>query len=164
MRSRHFSRCRHIYWQYQDLSKEAAYGSEGTYRPTAPDPNAVQSLMTSADGQRLMQLLSGGDGGRTLQQAAGEAAAGNTLQMAQMLKSVMSTPEGAAPAAGASGTVCRDREEDGSVSEMDEKLNTLLSDPGSMARIMQLGSAALRNYGRCREDHTGAATSSARRS
>lgn len=39
------------------------------------DPNAVQSLMTSADGQRLMQLLSGGDGGRTLQQAAGEAAA-----------------------------------------------------------------------------------------
>ena len=72
MRSRHFSRYRHIYWQYQDLSKEAAYGSEGTYR------------------------LSGGDGGRTLQQAAGEAAAGNTLQMAQMLKSVMSTPEGAA--------------------------------------------------------------------
>ena len=39
------------------------------------DPNTVQSLMTSADG---------------------EAAAGNTLQMAQMLKSVMSTPEGAA--------------------------------------------------------------------
>lgn len=60
------------------------------------DPNAVQSLMTSADGQRLMQLLSGGDGGRTLQQAAGEAAAGNTLQMAQMLKNVMSTPEGTA--------------------------------------------------------------------
>lgn len=60
------------------------------------DPKAVQSLMTSADGQRLMQLLSGGDGGRTLQQAAGEAAAGNTLQMAQMLKSVMSTPEGTA--------------------------------------------------------------------
>jgi len=28
------------------------------------DPKAVQSLMTSADGQRLMQLLSGGDGGR----------------------------------------------------------------------------------------------------
>ena len=53
------------------------------------DPKAVQSLMTSADGQRLMQLLSGGDGGRTLQQAAGEAAAGNTLQMAQMLKSFM---------------------------------------------------------------------------
>ncbi len=101
------------------------------------DPDAVQSLMTSADGQRLMQLLSGGDGGRTLQQAAGEAAAGNTLQMAQMLKSVMSTPEGP-PCCGASGTVCRDREEDGSVSEMDEKLNTLLSDPGSMARIMQL--------------------------
>lgn len=43
------------------------------------DPKAVQSLMTSADGQRLMQLLSGGDGGRTLQQAAGEAAAGNTM-------------------------------------------------------------------------------------
>ena len=45
------------------------------------DPNAV---------------LSGGDGGRALQQAAGEAAAGNTLQMAQMLKNVMSTPEGTA--------------------------------------------------------------------
>ena len=95
MRSRHFSRYRHIYWQYQDLSKEAAYGSEGIDR-LRRDPNAVQSLMTSADGQRLMQLLSGGDGGRTLQQAAGEAAAGNTLQMAQMLKSVMSTPEGTA--------------------------------------------------------------------
>ena len=97
------------------------------------DPKAVQSLMTSADGQRLMQLLSGGDGGRTLQQAAGEAAAGNTMQMAQMLKSIMSTPEGTALL-----RRIRDREEDGSVSEMDEKLNTLLSDPGSMARIMQL--------------------------
>ena len=41
------------------------------------DPKAVQSLMTSADGQRLMQLLSGGDGGRTLQQAAGEALHGD---------------------------------------------------------------------------------------
>lgn len=96
MRSRHFSRCRHIYWQYQDLSKEAAYGQKELIDRLRRDPNAVQSLMTSADGQRLMQLLSGGDGGRTLQQAAGEAAAGNTLQMAQMLKSVMSTPEGAA--------------------------------------------------------------------
>ena len=50
------------------------------------------------------------------------------------------------------------------MSEMDEKLNTLLSDPGSMARIMQLAQQALRNYGRCREEYTGAATSSARRS
>ena len=57
------------------------------------DPNAVQSLMTSADGQRLHKGVAGL---RIVQQAAGEAAAGNTLQMAQMLKSVMSTPEGAA--------------------------------------------------------------------
>ena len=62
------------------------------------DPNAVQSLMTSADGQRLMQLLSqdGSDGLKRAAASAAQGAAGNTLQMAQMLKSVMSTPEGAA--------------------------------------------------------------------
>ena len=37
------------------------------------DPNAVQSLMTSADGQRLMQLLSGGDGGRVMSTPEGSA-------------------------------------------------------------------------------------------
>ena len=34
------------------------------------DPNAVQSLMTSADGQRLMQLLSEGCGGQHLADGA----------------------------------------------------------------------------------------------
>ena len=34
------------------------------------NPDALQSVLRSPDGQRLLQLLSGSDGGQTLQQAA----------------------------------------------------------------------------------------------
>ncbi len=44
------------------------------------------------------------------------------------------------------------------MSEMDEKLNTLLSDPGKDGPDHAAWLSSLRNYGRCREDHTGAAT------
>ena len=54
-------------------------------------------MLDAPDGHHVWMLLHKGVAGlRIVQQAAGEAAAGNTLQMAQMLKSVMSTPEGTA--------------------------------------------------------------------
>ena len=60
------------------------------------NPAALQSIMQSQDGQRLMQMLSGGDHGVSLNRAAAQAAGGNTADMVQMLKNVMSSPEGAA--------------------------------------------------------------------
>lgn len=59
------------------------------------NPAALQSLMNSPDGQALMRMLQGNDGGQRLQQAGQQAAAGNTAQMMQMLKNVLSTPGGA---------------------------------------------------------------------
>ena len=60
------------------------------------DPGAAQRVMESSDGQALMQLLSGGDGGAGLQQAMAQASAGNTVQLAEMIRQVMQTPQGAA--------------------------------------------------------------------
>lgn len=64
------------------------------------NPDALQSVLRSPDGQRLLQLLSGSDGGQTLQQAAQQAAqqaeSGSTAQLVQLLRRVMSTPDGAA--------------------------------------------------------------------
>lgn len=60
------------------------------------NPAALQSIMQSRDGQRLMQMLSGADGGAGLQRATAQAAGGNTADMVQMLKKVMSSPDGAA--------------------------------------------------------------------
>lgn len=59
------------------------------------NPAAVQSLLNSPDGQALLRMLQGADGGQTLNKAASQAAGGNTAQMTQMLKNVMSTPGGA---------------------------------------------------------------------
>jgi len=59
------------------------------------NPQAIQSLMNSPDGQALMRLLQGQDGGQALNRASSQAAAGNTAQMMQMLKGIMSTPGGA---------------------------------------------------------------------
>ena len=59
------------------------------------NPQAVQSLLNSPDGQALMRMLQGHDGGQSLDRAADSAAQGNTAQMTQMLKNVMSTPGGA---------------------------------------------------------------------
>ena len=60
------------------------------------NPAALQSIMQSQDGQRLMQMLSDADGGAGLQRAATQASGGNTADMVQMLKKVMNSPEGAA--------------------------------------------------------------------
>ena len=60
------------------------------------NPAALQNIMQSQDGQRLMQMLSGTDGGAGLQRAAAQAAGGNTTDMVQMLKKIMNIPDGAA--------------------------------------------------------------------
>lgn len=60
------------------------------------NPDALQSVLQSPDGQRLLQLLSGDDGGQALRQAAQQAEAGSTAQMMQLLRRIMSTPDGAA--------------------------------------------------------------------
>lgn len=60
------------------------------------NPDALQSVLRSPDGQRLLQLLSCSDGGQTLQQAAQQAESGSTAQLVQLLRRVMSTPDGAA--------------------------------------------------------------------
>ena len=59
------------------------------------NPAALQALMNSPDGQALMRMLQGNDGGQRLEQASHQAVAGNTAQMMQMLKGVLSTPGGA---------------------------------------------------------------------
>ena len=59
------------------------------------NPQAIEALMKSPDGQALMRLLQGGDGGQALNRASSQAAAGNTAQITQMLKGIMSTPGGA---------------------------------------------------------------------
>ena len=60
------------------------------------DPGAAQRAMQSSDGQALMQMLSGEDGGASLNQAMAQASAGNTAQLAAMIRQVMQSPEGSA--------------------------------------------------------------------
>ncbi len=60
------------------------------------DRGALEQLMRSADGMRLMQLLTQGDGGAALKHAAGSAARGDTTEMAQMVQNLMQSPEGSA--------------------------------------------------------------------
>ena len=60
------------------------------------DPDAAQRVMASPDGQALMQMLSGSDGGAGLQQAMAQASNGNTSQLAEMIRRVMQSPQGAA--------------------------------------------------------------------
>mgnify|MGYP000067394016 FL=1 len=56
----------------------------------------AQKIMSGSDGQRLMQLLTSQDGGAALQQAAQKAESGDTKALAQLLGSLMKSPEGAA--------------------------------------------------------------------
>ena len=60
------------------------------------DPQMVQRIMSSPDGQKRMQMLTGSDGGNSLNQATSAANGGNTTQMVGMLKKIMQSPEGAA--------------------------------------------------------------------
>lgn len=54
----------------------------------------AQQIMQSNDGQTLMSLLTQ-DGGRSLQEATQSAAQGDTSKLANLLGSVMQTPQGA---------------------------------------------------------------------
>ena len=58
------------------------------------DPQMVQRIMQSPDGQK--QMLTQSDGGSSLDQAASSANSGSTAQMVAMLKKVMQSPEGSA--------------------------------------------------------------------
>lgn len=60
------------------------------------NPGAAQQALGTPDGQALLQMLSGPDGGAALQQAMAQASAGNTAQLAAMLRQVMQDPQGAA--------------------------------------------------------------------
>lgn len=60
------------------------------------DRSALEQLMHSTDGMRLMQMLTQNDGGAALKNAAGSAAKGDTTQMAQLVQKLMQSPEGAA--------------------------------------------------------------------
>ena len=60
------------------------------------DPQMVQRVMQSPDGQKLMQLLTSSDNGAGLGHAAASAGSGNTAQMVAMLKKIIQSPEGAA--------------------------------------------------------------------
>ena len=59
------------------------------------NPRLAQELLNTPDAQRLMRMLQGKDGGQALERAASQAVGGDTAQMAQMLKDIMSTPGGA---------------------------------------------------------------------
>lgn len=60
------------------------------------DRGALEQLMHSPDGTRLMQMMTQNDGGAALKNAAGAAARGDTTQMAQMVQNLMQSKEGAA--------------------------------------------------------------------
>lgn len=60
------------------------------------DPAAVQRLLSSQDGRRLVQMMAQVNGGPALQQAANSAMRGDTGQIVQMVNQLMQSPEGAA--------------------------------------------------------------------
>ena len=60
------------------------------------NPKAVEQLMHSPDGMRLMQMMSAADGGMGLKSAAAAAQKGNTAQMAKLVQNVMASKEGKA--------------------------------------------------------------------
>lgn len=60
------------------------------------DQGAVQALLGSRDGQKLMRMLTQNDNGAALQQATQSAAQGNTEDLTKMLSQLMQSGEGAA--------------------------------------------------------------------
>ena len=60
------------------------------------DPAAVQRLLSSQDGRRLVQMMAQVNGGPALQQAANSAMRGDTGHIVQMVNRLMQSPEGAA--------------------------------------------------------------------
>ena len=101
------------------------------------DPRALKSVMQSQDGQALLNMLSGGNSA-ALGQAARQAASGDTAALSAMLSRVLSSPQGAELVQRLENKLQQERKGGHSVDDVNEKLNALLSDPGSMAQIMQL--------------------------
>ena len=60
------------------------------------NPELLRKIMNSRDGQTLMQLLTQSDRGARLRKAAQSAADGDTAEMAECLRQVTQTREGAA--------------------------------------------------------------------
>ena len=56
----------------------------------------AENIMHSGDGQQLMDMLTKNDGGAALERATKNAANGDTQELAQLLGSLMRSPEGAA--------------------------------------------------------------------
>ncbi|MGM9618389.1 MAG: hypothetical protein ACI3W8_00920 [Oscillospiraceae bacterium] len=72
------------------------YSAQELMNKLKNDRGALEQLMRSPDGTRLMQMLTQNDGGAALKNAASSAARGDTAQMAQMVQKLMQSPEGAA--------------------------------------------------------------------
>ena len=70
--------------------------TQQTFRQMNQDPAAIQRLLTSRDGHRLIQMMSQNNGGAALQNAANSAMRGDTGQIMQMVNQLMQSPEGAA--------------------------------------------------------------------
>lgn len=60
------------------------------------NPFAVQQLLSSRDGQRLIQMMTQNDQGASLQQATNNAMRGDASQLMNMVNQLMQSPEGAA--------------------------------------------------------------------
>ena len=100
------------------------------------DPRALKSVMQSQDGQALLNMLSGGNSAALVKQR--QAASGDTAALSAMLScTVQPTGRGAGTAAGKQASTVTESEDTAWTTSM-KKLNALLSDPGSMAQIMQL--------------------------
>ena len=56
---------------------------------------ALRALMQSQDGQTLLRLLTQKDQGAGLQKAVQSAMRGDTTQMADMVRQIMQSPDGA---------------------------------------------------------------------
>lgn len=59
------------------------------------NPQLIEQLANSADGQALMQMLNR-DGGDSVSYATAQGNAGNYAEMTKLLKNVMANPEGRA--------------------------------------------------------------------
>ena len=57
---------------------------------------ALEGLMRSPDGLRLMQMMTQNDGGQALQRAAKAASMGDTAEISEMVQSVLQSQEGTA--------------------------------------------------------------------
>ena len=60
------------------------------------NPELLRYIMNSQDGQTLMRLLTYSDRGQRFRQAVRSAADGNPSEMAECLRQVTQSPEGAA--------------------------------------------------------------------